>query len=149
MEHGLGEFGFWLMTGMVLAAMIVSGAIKDRDKEREKQATLRALLEKDGQSTSEVLAYMREKDATEAVAAAFLYARQRATAARFWRGVKVLAGLLLFALGLYAFGALRYGLSRSAGSAVLAMFGVWAAGLTIAWLMRRAGNQKNGAHPNA
>ena len=66
MEAGLGQLGFWLMLGMIIAAGTVSSALKERDKEREKQATLRQLLEKDGKSMIEVLAYLREKDAAEA-----------------------------------------------------------------------------------
>jgi hypothetical protein len=63
--EGLGELGFWLAAGIVVAAMIVSGGRKEREKEREKQATLRALLEGAGENTTEVLAYLREKDAAE------------------------------------------------------------------------------------
>jgi hypothetical protein len=44
--EGLGELGFWLAVGMVVAASIVAGAIKERDKERERLTTLRALLER-------------------------------------------------------------------------------------------------------
>ena len=76
MEKGLGDLGFWIGLGIVIAAMIVSGALKERDKEREKQATLRALLERDralmgreGQGITEILAYLREKDAAEAARA--------------------------------------------------------------------------------
>ena len=79
MEAGLGELGFWLMLGMIFAAIIVSEGIKERDQEREKQATLRALLEKDGKSATEVLAYMRERDAAEAAEAARVRARSGAT----------------------------------------------------------------------
>src|SRR5579862_8790637 len=65
MEKGLGDLGFWIGLGIVLAAMIIAGALKERDREREKQGTLRALLERDSQSTTEILAYLREKDAAK------------------------------------------------------------------------------------
>jgi hypothetical protein len=80
MEKGLGELGFWLAAGIVVAAMIVSGAIKERDRERDRQAMLRAdwerkqamrqtLLENAGQNMPEVLAYLRERDAAAAARA--------------------------------------------------------------------------------
>ena len=47
MTGDLGALGFWLMLGMIIAASIVKGGLKERDKEREKEATLRALLDKD------------------------------------------------------------------------------------------------------
>lgn len=85
MDAQLGQLGFWLFLGMIIAASIVSGALKERDKEREKQALLRALLEKDGKSATEILAYLREKDAAEAAVAAAMNARSRAGLRRCWR----------------------------------------------------------------
>jgi hypothetical protein len=139
MDAQLGYFGFWLFLGMIIAASIVSGALKERDKEREKQALLRALLEKDGTTATEILAYLREKDA----AAAAMNARVRANLTRllalaigafaFWLGIAALAG-------------------NSAGSALLpliAMVGILAAGLTIAWRVWRSAKQKDDAHPAA
>jgi len=68
--EGLGALGFWLGLGIFLGAGTIAGALKERDKEREKQATLRALLEKGGgEGTSEILAYLRERDAAEAARA--------------------------------------------------------------------------------
>jgi hypothetical protein len=150
MDEGLGALGFWVFLGLVVAAAIVSGALKERDKEREKQAMLRALLEKEGNSAAEVLAYMREKDA------AYLAEGARLRAG-FWRGLKALAiGLFAFVLGLFAFGAfVRLGLLRDSESALVplvplvTMFGIWVAGLIIARRLWRSGKQKNDAHPNA
>src|SRR5690554_2139290 len=59
--EGLGALGFWLGLGIFLAGGAIAGALKERVKEREKQATLRALLEGEGEVTPEVLAYLREK----------------------------------------------------------------------------------------
>jgi ABC-type transport system involved in cytochrome bd biosynthesis fused ATPase/permease subunit len=61
----LGELGFWLAVGIVLAAWILSSGQKEREKERQKQETLRALLTTEGKSTTEIVAYMRESDAAE------------------------------------------------------------------------------------
>jgi hypothetical protein len=61
----LGEIGFWLAVGIVVAALILAGSQKERETERQKQETLRALLTTDGKSTSEVLQYMRERDAAQ------------------------------------------------------------------------------------
>ena len=91
------------MMGMILVAMIVSGAIKERDKEREKQATLRALLEKEGTAVTEVLAYMREKDAAQAAAAAYVFAESAEAMKRWKRRLKVAMGIFAFAAGIYAF----------------------------------------------
>jgi len=63
--EGLGELGFWLAVGITLAAWILSSGQKEREKERQKQETLRALLTAEGKSTTEIVAYMRERDAAE------------------------------------------------------------------------------------
>jgi hypothetical protein len=147
--EGLGELGFWLMMGMILVAMIVSGAIKERDKEREKQATLRALLEKEGTAVTEVLAYMREKDAAQAAAAAYVFAESAEAMKRWKRRLKVAMGIFAFAAGIYAFGFLRFGLFHGSGSLLIplgAMFGIWGLGLLIGWPMWRSAKQKNDAH---
>jgi hypothetical protein len=93
MGNGLGELGFWLAVGMVIAAMIVSGAIKERDRERDRQAMLRAdwerkqatrqsLLENAGENMPEVLAYLRERDAAAAARGAEAMARMDADVRR-------------------------------------------------------------------
>jgi len=97
MGNGLGELGFWLAVGIVIAAMIVSGAIKERDKERDRQAMLRddaektramrqTLLEHAGGNMPEVLAYLRERDAAAAERAAAAMARMDADMRRRRRG---------------------------------------------------------------
>ena len=146
MDAGLGALGFWVFLGLIVAAAIVSGALKERDKEREKQAMLRALLEKEGSnSATEVLAYMREKDTAEAAEGARLRAD-------FFRGLKTLAvGVLAFVVGLFAFGFLRR-LTLGSESVLLplaAMLMIWVAGLIMAWRFWRSGKHKNDAHPNA
>lgn len=147
--EGLGELGFWLFLGMIVAAGAVSGAIKERDKEREKQAMLRALMGKEGNSATEVLAYLRERDAAEAAAAA----RASATFFAVMKRVAALAlGIVAIYLGALAFYAVGTVLLQGAGPIVLpiiAMLGVWAAGLTVAWRMWRSGKQKHDVHPGA
>lgn len=93
----LGALGFWLAVGIVVAASILSGARKEREKERQKQETLRALLTAEGKNTTEILAYMREKDASEQAD------RDRD---REWErkwGRRVLAGFVAFMAGLISF----------------------------------------------
>jgi hypothetical protein len=143
MDAGLGQLGFWLFLGLIIAASILSGAIKERDKERDKQATLRALLEKDGKSVTEILAYLREKDAAEAAASAAMNARSRAAVRRL---VALAIGAVTFWLG---FAALD---SNSTGSALLpliAAVGIPAAGLTIAWRIWRSATRTHDAQPGA
>src|SRR5690606_22521619 len=146
MEEGLGELGFWLMVGMVAAAMIVSGAIKERDRTREKQATLRALLEKEGAAATEVLAYLRERDAAEAAEAARERAVWDESSGRWKTKGKALAiGIFALALGIYAGAALRYGIMRDSDSILvplIAMSAIWVAGLFIAVPIWRSAKQK-------
>lgn len=148
----LGELGFWLAVGMVVAANVVAGAIKERDKERERLTTLRALLESKGESATEVLAYLRERDAVQAAEAA----RARAFSAAAWAKLKsataIVFGIFAFALGIWAFGALYFGLRQGSGSVLpplLLTLGIWAVGLVVAWLIWRSSKQKNDAHPGA
>jgi hypothetical protein len=153
MTGDVGALGFWLMLGMILAAGTVAEALKARDKERERQATLRALLEKDGESVTEVLAYMRERDAAEA--AAFernMWPGGRRRWASAGKGILAVAGVLVggFLVGL----ALHYGLlwrgSKSDLIPLTAMIGIWVAGLiVIAWRMWPSAKQKNDPHRHA
>jgi hypothetical protein len=149
MAEGLGQLGFWLMAGMIVAATIVAGAIRQRDKEREKQATLRALLEREGTAVTEVLAYLREKDAAEAAEAARERARSDETMKRWKRTSKVAFGIFAFAAGIYAFAALRFGLFHGSGSVLIplvAMFGIWGLGVLVGWPRWRSAKQKNDPH---
>jgi hypothetical protein len=130
MEAELGYLGFWLFLGLIIAASIVSGAIKERDK----QATLRALLEMDGTSATEILSYLREKDAAEAAVARAGLRRLTACAigiVALWLGGSALA---------------ERSLDRES---LIATLGISAAGLTIAWWIWRSAKQKNDAHPAA
>ncbi len=134
MDPQLGHLGFWLFLGMIIAASIVSFALKERDKEREKQALLRALLEKDGKSATEILAYLREKDAAEAAVARAGLRRLTARAigiVALWLGGSALA---------------ERSLDRES---LIAMLAISAAGLTIAWWIWRSAKQKDDAHPAA
>lgn len=153
MEDGLGALGFWVFLGLIVAAGTVSEALKQRDKERERQAMLRALLEKDGNSVTEVLAYLRERDAADSAAAAAAIARETAIWRRVGKGLKWLAlGILVFGGGILAFAVVRVELLRGEGSVLLplvAMFATWAVGLIIVRRMWRSGKQTDDAHPGA
>lgn len=152
MDDGIAELGFWLMVGMVVAASIVSAGIKERDKERDKQAMLRALLETDSKSMTEVLAYLRERDAAEAAEAARARKKEAETAAKFGAGV---LGVAAFAAGIFSFAALRFGILRNSESvlvwlvALIAMLGIWTAGIYIVRRLWRSIKQKYDARPDA
>jgi uncharacterized protein YneF (UPF0154 family) len=148
---GLGDLGFWLMIGMIISAKIVSRQLKERDRERERQATIRALLEKDEKAVTEVLAYLRERDAADAVEAE----RERAGSGgnmREWGAIGL--GVLAFGLGVFAYGKVRYGSWSDSESvlvlvaALLTMFGIWVGGIFLA---RRiwSSKKKHDAHPGA
>jgi hypothetical protein len=147
MDAQLGYLGFWLFLGMIIAASIVSGALKEREKERDKQALLRGLLEKDGKSATEILAYLREKDAAEAAVAAAMSARFRT---RLRRLPALAVGMLAFYVGI------AIGLSGTVWTDVLPdsvqpiplvmMVGIWAVGLTVAVRLWRWAKQKDDAH---
>jgi di/tricarboxylate transporter len=93
----LGELGFWLAVGIVVAAAITAHGLKQRERERQKHETLRALLTAEGKNASEILAYMREKDAAEQAE------RDRDRQwERIW-GRRVLAGVAAFIGGIAAF----------------------------------------------
>ena len=149
--EGLGALGFWLMVGMILAAGTVTEGLKARDKERERQATLRALLEKDSKSVTEILAYLRERDDAERKL-------QRALSGLDWHwpsGTRaVVMGILAF-LGVIVTGflagvALHFGLSPGSDRIpLMAMVVIWATAPIIAWRVWRSSKQKNGAHPDA
>ena len=109
MEHGLGELGFWLAAGIVVAAMIVAGAIKERDRQaaaresqavaresqEKRQATLAALLEKGGGHVPEVLAYLRERDAAAAARADAGWRRMEASKRQNDRRGQAFVGALM------------------------------------------------------
>jgi hypothetical protein len=186
MEKGLGELGFWLAVGMVIAAMIVSGALKERDKERNRQAMLRAdleskqatrqaLLEKAGENMTEVLAYLREKDAEAAAKADVAWRKQKAGERQGLAfAAALVVGAFSFVGGMAALATQaprpalpRFVISPETHQVIVqpppppptgwasfapigSMLGIWAAGLIIAglvwWLV---GKQKNDAQPNA
>src|SRR5262245_60835860 len=55
----LGEFGFWLAVAAIIVVWSLTSALKDREAERQKQETLRQLLdiEAQGKLTPGTLAY--------------------------------------------------------------------------------------------
>jgi hypothetical protein len=115
MGQDFGQLGFWLAVGMVIAAMIVSGAIKERDSQRDSQAMQRAewerrqamrqtLLENAGDNMPEVLAYLRERDAAAAARGAEAMARMDAEARnRRKREPRVFATVGAFIVSVFAF----------------------------------------------
>lgn len=150
--EGLGDLGFWLAVGMVIAASIVAGAIKERDKERERLTTLRALLDTKGENATEVLAYLRERDAVQAAEAARARELSAAGRAKLKSATAIAFGIFAFALGLWAFGAVHFGLRQGSGSVLLPLLltlGIWAVGFLVAWLIWRSSIQKNDAHRGA
>jgi hypothetical protein len=189
MDKELGDLGFWLAVGMVIAAMIISGAIKERDKQRERQATLgalpeqggnkmetlRALLEKGGENTTEVLAYLRERDAAAAAAVEAMERRRKVSERRGLAFVGAfMAATFAFIGGLAGSQILnrpfipRLVFSPQAGRLIPepppppptgleaflplgVMLGIWAAGLIIAVLIVRwgYGKEKHDAQPDA
>ena len=155
MTGDLGALGFWLMLGMIVAASIVKGGLKERDKERDHQAMLRALLDKDEKTVTDVLAYLREKDAAERELL-------RAMSGLNWRwpsGTRaVVMGILAFwgviATGFFTGLALHFsGLFDPAAKPdripLMVMLGIWTAGPIIAWRVWRSSKQKHDAHPGA
>jgi Flp pilus assembly protein TadB len=137
----LGDLGFWLGVGIVVAAAIIAHGLKEREKERQRQQTLREMmrLEAEGKLTPETLNYMRERDAAEQAE------RDRERAA----GDPVGAGIIAFIVGLIS---LMAGLAilavviRVAGGptavslliAVPAMLAIWYGGLRLAVRAYRA-----------
>ncbi len=175
MDRGLGNLGFWLAVGIVVAAMIVSGALKARAKERETQATLRALLEKGGDNAAEVLAYLREKDAAAAPRVPTGMSGKRMTVRQetafvgafitamfaFMGGILALATQSRPSFPKLVFSPEAHRLipqyppvptGLQAFLPVGVMLGIWAAGLVISVLFLAwggLGKQKNDAQPDA
>ena len=146
--EGLGALGFWLMLGMVLAAGTVSRGLKERDKEREREATLRAMWGKDERTVTEVLAYLRERDAAERQ----LLLRLSGMDWKWPSGTRaVLAFLAVIAAGWFAGASLDFWVVRSTESAIpyIAMFVIWVAAPIVAWRVWRSSRQKHDAHPGA
>src|SRR5262245_36829183 len=145
MTGDLGALGFWLFLGMIIAAGTLKEGFKERDKEREKQATLRALLDKDEKTVTEVLAYLRERDEAERT-----LLRQMSGVDWRWppgfravmKGVLALVGVM--ASGFFVGLVLHYGFFPDSERVPLStMFGIWAAGPIIAWRVWRSVKQKN------
>ena len=153
MTGDLGALGFWLMLGMIIAASIVKGGLKERDKEREKEATLRALLDKDEKTVTEVLAYLRERDDADRK----LLRQMSGLEWRWPTGTRaVVMGFLAFACvmatGFFTGAALHYGFfpgSEFGRIPLMVMLGIWAAGPVAAWRVWRSNRRKNDAHPDA
>src|SRR5690606_14556207 len=145
----LGDLGFWLAAGIVVAAAIMAHGLKEREKERQKQETLRALLTVEGKNTTEILAYMRERDAAEQAE------RDREKEA----GDPVGAGIVAFIVGLISFVgglAVLAVIIRVAGGptpvslliAIPVMLAIWYGGLRLAFLTWRGLRGRKKAPPS-
>ena len=132
----LGELGFWLAVGIILAAGIVSGGRREREKEREKQETLRAMLqlEAEGKLTPETLRYMREKDAAEEKLARDMWGMNTSGRSGTAAVVASIVGILAFLGGLLSMG-LATKHTESWQVPVSLLFGIWAGGLLVAFLI--------------
>lgn len=144
--EGLGDLGFWLAVGAVLVALIVSGAWK----EREKQATIRAMmeLESEGKLPPETLAYLRERDAAEEKFRREVwdwdFTRQQWAIAGTMAAFVVVILAILLAFMVFAFGEMQ-GLA-----AVGVPMAILAVGLAIAWTTWHfSRDRKNGPPPDA
>jgi len=153
MTGDLGALGFWLMVGMILAAGTLSEALKTRDKERERETTLRALLEKDEKTVTEVLAYLRERDAEERKL------QRRLSGIDWWNGLNwrrigAVVAAIVVAVAALCVGLLsNFVIFKGAESRLVPlgmMVACWVAGGVIAWLIVRSSpNKKNDGHPGA
>jgi hypothetical protein len=135
--EGLGALGFWLAVGMVLAAGAIAGGLKERDKEREKQATLRALLEREGGVTPEVLAYLREKDAAEAARAHAQWVAMGGNMSARTTAAMSVAGIVLgfsFLGGLMA-ALMANGSTDSWQTPAIILLGAWTGGPLVAFVL--------------
>lgn len=145
----LGRLGFWLAVGIVMAAWIISEALKEREKDRQKQETFREMmrLEAEGKLTPETLRYMREKDEAERLAAERLAAEEKKAGDPVGAGIiAFLVGLISFVGGIGAFS--EVGEHTESGQlAVGVLLGVWAVGLFLAVLIYRAIRGRKKAPP--
>ncbi len=181
--EGLGALGFWLGLGIFLAGGAVGGAFKELGKEREKQATLRAMLdleaagkltpetrasmhemiasgagkeiekerekqatlrealrlEAEGKLTPETLALIRQRDAEDRELTRAMWglnwvsSRQSLAATIFASAV----GMLSFMGGMFALGETR---GEPWPVKLGLLFGIWAGGLVLAWLILLLGH---------
>ena len=140
----LGDLGFWLAVGIIIAASIMAGAVKERGKERERQATIREMmrLEAEGKLSPETLKHIREKDTAERLAAEQVAREMKAGAWIVPGLLAFIVGFLSFAIGLTVFALIV----RMAGGptaialllAVPSMLAAWFGGLRLAIFIYRA-----------
>ena len=153
MTGDLGALGFWLMLGMIIAASIVKGGLRERDKDREREATLRALLDKNEKTVTEVLAYLREKDDADRKLL------RQMSGIDWWNGLNwrriraVVAAIVVAAAALFVGLLSNFVIFKRAESRLVPlgmMLACWVAGGVIAWLIVRSSrNKKNDGHPDA
>ncbi len=157
--EGLGALGFWLGLGIFLGLGAIGGALKERgreppevEKERERQTTLRAILqlEAEGKLTPETLAYMRERDAAERELMRAMWGLNWMTSGRSVTAAifAIVVGVLSFLGGIMALG--QAGYSRDQWPIQVGLLlGIWAGGLLIAWLIWLFGRGRKKNDPPA
>jgi cytochrome bd-type quinol oxidase subunit 2 len=131
--EGLGEIGFWLAVGIIGAAWILSSMQREREKERQKQEMLRALLTAEGKSTTEILAYMRERDAAEQKREADLLVTVNKAVRKALRVlVALIAGFVSFLVSVRALNGA--GDQTQSWPVAVVLLGPFAVGLLVAFL---------------
>jgi hypothetical protein len=150
MEGLGGELGFWLAAGAVVVALILRTWLRERDK----QALLLEMLKADaGGKITEVLAYLREKDAADRQL-------QRELSGvdwwnnRDWPRIRRAAAAFAVAVAAFPAGLMAGYLVSEEGRMAPVPFGVmaavWVAGGVIAWLIVRSSRTaKNDSRPVA
>jgi ABC-type transport system involved in cytochrome bd biosynthesis fused ATPase/permease subunit len=132
--EGLGELGFWLAVGITLAAWILSSGQREREKERQKQETLRALLTAESKSATEIIAYMRESDAAEQQREAYLQVEMNKAGRKLLRiFAAVIAGIVSFLVSVRALNGA--GDQTQSWPVAVVLIGPFAVGALVAFLV--------------
>ena len=148
--ENLGDLGFWLAVGAVIVALIVRGWLKERDK----QALLRDLMKAEGEGkVSEVLAYLRERDAAEDELTRKMWGLgtggDRKDGKTGAIAVATIVGIVALLGGLISL-ALLSERTDSGLVPIYAMTAFWLVGGAMAWLIvALGGEKKNGSSPDA
>jgi hypothetical protein len=141
--EGLGELGFWLAVGAVVVALIVRGWLKERDR----HAMLRDLARMEtGSGMTEVLAYLRERDAAEEKLTRQMWGLDFGAGMTGGSIAAVGVGIVAFLGGLISL-ALMSERTESGLLPIGVMAAFWATGGAIAWLIVHRSRQKKHGPP--
>ena len=148
--EGLGQLGFWLAAGAVIVALIMRTWLRERDK----QASLREMMNMAaGDKVTEVLAYLREKDAADRQ-----LQREMAGLTWFddvnWQRTRAVLAAIAVAVAAFVGGLIAGTVASETTELKFVPFGttiaVWLAGVIIAWrIVRSSRHKKNDAAPVA